>query len=414
MNIPPRSYDVFFSYNSEDHAAVQVVARALQDLGLTVFLDRWYLVPGRPWPQALEQILGSCRAVAVFLGPRGMGRWQQPEHYLALDRQTRAPKFVVVPVLLPGAEPALGFLSLNTWVDLRTGLDDALALGVLEAAVRGRSPGPDLQERVTATLATVCPYRGLREFREEDAPFFFGRNHYTAQLAKAVEQYPFVAVVGASGSGKSSAVRAGLVPRLRQSRGIVWDIVTLVPGDRPLHSLAAALVPLLEPELDEVARLAKIGELGGHLAEGRVVLRDVASRVLEKQRGTDRLLLLVDQWEELYMLCRDDLIRRRFIDQLLEATMAAPLIVVLTMRGDFFGYRRSPRPARPRRSLRPPPPPRRSRTAANARVNDSSDGASGQAGTGAVDYNGASTAGRWLHARPPKACCDASLPNLYM
>src|SRR5262245_47678362 len=105
MSMPPRSYDVFFSYNSQDHAAVQVVARALRDRGLTVFLDRWYLVPGRPWPQALEQTLGSCRAVAVFLGPHGMGRWQQPEHYLALDRQTRVPEFVVVPVLLPGADP---------------------------------------------------------------------------------------------------------------------------------------------------------------------------------------------------------------------------------------------------------------------------------------------------------------------
>jgi hypothetical protein len=102
----------------------------------------------------------SCRG--RLPGPRGMGRWQQPEHYLAIDRQTRAPEFVVVPVLLPGADPVLGFLSLNTWVDLRTGLDDALALGVLEAAVRGRPPGPDLQERVTATLATVCPSGKMR------------------------------------------------------------------------------------------------------------------------------------------------------------------------------------------------------------------------------------------------------------
>ena len=86
-----------------------------------VFLDRWYLAPGRPWPQALEEALHTCRAVAVFLGPAGMGPWQQREHYLALDRQAASATFPVIPVLLPGADPALGFLGLNTWVDLRDG-----------------------------------------------------------------------------------------------------------------------------------------------------------------------------------------------------------------------------------------------------------------------------------------------------
>lgn len=108
------AYDVFFSYNSQDHALVQAVAESLWQRGRSVFLDRWYLVPGRPWPQALEDVLGRCLATAIFLGPQGMGRWQQSEAYLALDRQTRNREFPVVPVLLPGADPALGFLSLNT------------------------------------------------------------------------------------------------------------------------------------------------------------------------------------------------------------------------------------------------------------------------------------------------------------
>ena len=344
MTDSARSYDVFFSYNSQDHTAVQAIARAMQERELTVYLDRWYLVPGRPWYEGLEQALGACRAVAVFLGPQGMGRWQQPEAYLSLDRQTRAADFAVVPVLLPGADPALGFLSLNTWVDLRHGLDDPVSIGVLEAAVRGQPPGPDLRHQVATTLATICPYRALRPFREEDAPFFFGRETFTDDLEAQVERQSLVAVVGSSGSGKSSVVQAGLVPRLRRARERVWDILAFHPDVRPFHSLAAALLPMLEPELDEVGRLVKIQDLAGYLADGRLALHDVVARVLEKQRGTDRLLLVADQWEELYTQCVDERTRHRFIDGLLEATAAAPLTAVLTVRGDFFDHALDYRP----------------------------------------------------------------------
>ncbi len=76
--------------------------------------------------------------------------------------------------------------------------------------------------------------------------------------------------------------------------------------DRPLHSLAAALLSLLEPELSEVNRLAEVGKLAGHIADSTVTLRDLGDRVLTRQPGTDRLLLFVDQWEESYTRCADD------------------------------------------------------------------------------------------------------------
>ena len=116
-------FDVFLSYNTLDHAAVERIARALKERELRVFLDRWELVPGRPWPEALEEHLSRCRSAAVVLGPAGMGPWQQRERSLALDRQAKDAAFSVTPVILPNADPALGFLSLNTWVDLRNGVD---------------------------------------------------------------------------------------------------------------------------------------------------------------------------------------------------------------------------------------------------------------------------------------------------
>jgi len=333
-------FDVFVSYNTLDHVGVERIARALRDRGLTVFLDRWELIPGRPWPEALEGHLSRCRCAAVVLGPSGMGPWQEREHYLALDRQARDKAFGYIPVILPEADPALGFLSSNTWVDLRGGVDDTESIDLLAAAIRGEPPSA-LLERARRAAAQVCPYRGLEVFREEDAPFFFGREAFAEDLSAAVATQSLVAVVGRSGSGKSSVVRAGLVPKLRRPDGDqVWEIVTLFPGTRPLQALSRALLPLLEPEMSEIDRLVEINKQAGHLAAGELGLDQVINRVLEKQPGTDRLLLVVDQWEELYTQATDEEDRRnvvRFIDALLDAAEAAPVTVVLTLRADFYG-----------------------------------------------------------------------------
>ncbi len=334
-------YDVFLSYHWRDHAQVEALAHRLREQKLTVFLDRWYLTPGQSWPKALETTLASCRAVAVCLGQGEMGPWQQREQYLALERQVAAERrgqtFPVIPVLLPGAEPPLGFLSQQSWVDFRARVDDPVLLTTLINAVHGQPPGPDALEAVRNTLATLCPYRGLLYFREEDAPFFFGREAAIAQLTSAVQQHSLVAVVGASGSGKSSVVRAGLVPELRKSRERVWEIVTMVPTDRPVHALAAVLMPFLEPDRSETDRLIETNRLAEAFLQGTVKLREVVDRVVAKQPGTDRLLLIADQWEELFTLCKDEVARRCFIDNILEATATTRLSAVLTLRGDFFG-----------------------------------------------------------------------------
>ncbi len=329
-------FDVFLSYHWRDHDRVEALAQGLRREGLQVFLDRWYLTPGLPWPQELEEILGQCGAVAVCVGPGEMGPWQQREAYQALARQAREPKFAVIPVLLPGAEPPLGFLGQNTWVDYRAG-DDPTLLALLTAAIRGEPPGPELQARVSQTLAALCPYRGLLYFREEDAPFFYGREAGIGQLVEAVARQSLIVVVGASGCGKSSLVRAGLLPSLRQSRETLWELITMVPGERPLQALAGGLLPLLEPAMTETDQLIEAGKLARAFQAGDVDLRDVTARVLAKQRGSQRLLLVVDQWEELFTLTTDETARQRFLDNILAATDTGSLTAVLTLRGDFFG-----------------------------------------------------------------------------
>src|SRR5262249_48009899 len=139
-----RLYDVFLSYHWRDHDRVEAIARALRERNLNVFLDRWYLHPGRPWPQELENVMRSCKAAAVCVGPGEMGPWQQREMNMALERQTKESDFPVIPVLLPSSDPVLGFLGQNTWIDFRTTPDDPNLIFILASAIGLIPPGHEV------------------------------------------------------------------------------------------------------------------------------------------------------------------------------------------------------------------------------------------------------------------------------
>jgi WD40 repeat protein/energy-coupling factor transporter ATP-binding protein EcfA2 len=189
-----------------------------------------------------------------------------------------------------------------------------------------------------------CPYRGLFTFREEDAPFFFGREAFTDRLVAAVEEKSLVGVIGPSGSGKSSVVFAGLLPHLRQafelrgSQGRAWLISVCRPGANPFYSLGTALMPQLEGDVSDTARLVGTQKMAVGLREGELTLQEVCEQVLEEREQYGRLLLVIDQFEELFTLCQDDKERRRFMDVLLEGIESgSPLRLVLTIRADFLG-----------------------------------------------------------------------------
>jgi len=231
---PPTAFDVFLSHNARDRDTVERIAERLQAAGLAPWLDKWSLVPGGAWQQELGAGLEASAACAVFVGPGDLGDWELQEASLALDRAAKERGFRVFPVLLPGVREPFDpnrlpyFLRARTWVDFRRGADDRRALQDLVHAVRGIPFGPE-----TAVVRTddICPYRGLEVFDLEHAEFYFGRDGELQRVLELLKSDRFLAVLGPSGSGKSSLVRAGLVPALL--RGVLggrWRSCVLRPG----------------------------------------------------------------------------------------------------------------------------------------------------------------------------------------
>ena len=154
-----------------------------------------------------------------------------------------------------------------------------------------------------AGATAVCPFKGLAPFDVADAEYYFGRERLVAEIVARLVGAGLLAVVGPSGSGKSSAVRAGLLPAL--ARGMLpgserWDRSVMRPGEHPLRTL---------------------------------------ERKLDGYNGEARLVLVVDQFEETFTVCEDGAERARFIDALVDLARGGerPVTVVIVLRADYYG-----------------------------------------------------------------------------
>ncbi|MFO7631903.1 MAG: ATP-binding protein, partial [Caldilinea sp.] len=182
-----------------------------------------------------------------------------------------------------------------------------------------------------------CPYQGLAAFGRDQHAFFFGRERLVREMVERLQRGErLLAVVGASGSGKSSVVLAGLLPALQHDIGVGgerWLVRTLTPGSQPLENLAAALRPETNaPEELPPEQAAKFLFAAEGLRRDPDYLVDLLA-----QKGGPPTLLVIDQFEELFTLCNDETARQVFVRQLL-ALVDAPGMrhaVILTMRTDF-------------------------------------------------------------------------------
>lgn len=189
----------------------------------------------------------------------------------------------------------------------------------------------------TPVLKGICPYKGLSyfDFNDEDPKYFYGRDALTNQLVEQVREKNFLAVVGASGSGKSSVVRAGLLYQLKLGERIFgsdrWSMYIFRPGEHPLQSLAEVF---LEPGPSAIDRAHQLRKAQALIDSGSVGLGQLIAAT-----QTSRVVLVVDQFEECFTACQDSVERQQFFECLLGAVHRPDnkLCLVLTMRADFFG-----------------------------------------------------------------------------
>lgn len=180
------------------------------------------------------------------------------------------------------------------------------------------------------------PYQGLQAFREQDASYFFGRDEVIQGLQQKIQDHHFVTVIGASGSGKSSLIFAGLVPELRKEEG--WIIASLRPKNNPFEQLALTLISFLYS--DKLKQAEKLKECAQKLKDETINLSQIAQLIMQDHPGK-RLLLIIDQFEELYTLNSDKALQCQFIDRLLQSAQPQGQLPDFTMltaiRADFMG-----------------------------------------------------------------------------
>ncbi len=353
-------YDAYLSYSSQDGPIVMELAQRLRQEGLALYLDEWELAPGKQFQPALSEALRDSKSCVVFLGRNGLAPWQKQEILVAIDRRTHDDAFRVIPVLLPGTErPRRGdvahleFLINVSWVEFLRTIDDEQAFRSLVWGITGTRPAG-----LASSYEGMRPYRGLEPFRFDDAQFFFGRENLTGWLVSALRRevmsargVRFLGVLGPSGSGKSSVVLAGLVPKL--NAGAIesserWPVAIVRPGDKPLKNLASGVVSSLQTPgtTPDPSITIKLIEVLREEQDAQVLHLFVQHALRDLPKDV-RLVVVIDQFEELFTYRPEDsTVRQQFekdrdtyLANLLNAA-ASPggrVAVVLTMRSDFLG-----------------------------------------------------------------------------
>jgi hypothetical protein len=223
---------------------------------------------------------------------------------LAMGNQSHASRDFGAPVL---------------WMRLRDGL--LFATGERKSEAEEEKEANPLLDEMGEV---ICPYQGLNAFTEETKKFFFGRVRKFEEIEQRLNQRSFVPVIGASGSGKSSVVLAGLIPRLKELGG--WDILPPIrPGDDPIAKLKTVFEPYFPKSKKELQNLNDCLNQESPNLQG----------LIEKLPGTGRFLLVVDQFEELFTLCSERDKQKQFIKLLSQVPPQSRLSAVITMRADF-------------------------------------------------------------------------------
>ena len=332
-------YDIYVSFGARDRKLVRPIVERLRKDGVRFYYDEWHLLPGQNWRDEAQKALDASPACVVFIGDE-LGTWQTQEvlGFVSERLAKSRGRFRVIPALLAGSEHSRlpEFLRDITSVDFNGDQDEAF--GHLLDAIRGVASSP-------APSADECPYKGLEFFDSKDARVFFGRESLTAEILDRLRVIlamrgarRTVGIVGPPGSGKSSVARAGLIDALRRGKlegSAQWPIVIFKPGLDPLESLTIALSTI--PELSLSQNPTRLGEMIRAMLLGKDALHLALRIALANSPSDRRVIVLVDQAEEVFTLCRDSARRDAFLENLAYATQveSGNTTVAFTARDDI-------------------------------------------------------------------------------
>jgi|GEM_PF-44886 len=325
---------LFISYSRVNLEIVQKLRQDLQYAGIDIWIDQVGLIPGTPdWDQALRDAVRGASAILLVASPDSR-RSLYVRDEIAIAKDSKKP---IYPLWVDGDNwidcVPLGLGSTQN-VDLR-GISYAKNLPSLIEALNGRPTDIEpVKEPPTETLPQVAnprnPYKGLKSFKTNDSQDFFGRAELTENLVSLIDensrQARFLAILGPSGSGKSSVMMAGVLPKLREEKPDLILLDTIVPGTDPLANLTITLARHLSEKTMHSIR----EDLDSHTTTGL--------DMLARQISDEAVVLYIDQFEELFTLVPDKTAQRHFIDLLVNATTNSDgvLFVLLSMRADFY------------------------------------------------------------------------------
>jgi formylglycine-generating enzyme required for sulfatase activity len=361
----------FLSYHSRDQTLAERLIAAVKgkDPTLSVFFAPTHLRAGGAWTAQLAEGIAKADAFILLIGEAGVGKWQAPEYYEALDRWAKAePPFRLIVVLLNGqTAPGLPFLRQLHWIVTPDPASEKDIARIFDAAT-GRGGRPSELWRYTS------PYRGLEAMEEKDSDYFFGRTRETIEALEAVQaQGRLPILIGNSGVGKSSLAQAGVLAALKRqgwpdktrawpavfNNSRQWSFLTLRPGGEPLKALVDCFLDAWQFDATDPKRVER--QRGWVEAlQGQATLSDLIEATERRRNELDQpkppaYFLYVDQSEELYARA-EERERRRFSELLARALSDPRLRVMMSMRSDFLGSLQTDAPLFKARQLIEVPP----------------------------------------------------------
>jgi len=326
---------VFISYSRKNQSFAERLARDLDDAGLDVWIDLRQIQAGEFWQREIFKGLQSAEFMVACISPDAINsEWVNREIQYAREQDKP-----IYPVMVERSlqylrnSETLKWLTEVQFINFEDRYEQAFP-ELLEALPGGRPLGA-FDSFDPASIPN--PFKGLEAFQQTDAALFFGREELVRRAVQRIRETRFLGVVGASGSGKSSLVRAGIIPQIRSGaipESDNWPIVIFTPGAHPIEAMARRLNPLLAEKVGASESLAMLMD---SLRATRQMLQIIDLTLLDMSDDA-RLVLVIDQFEEVFTRTSETE-RTQFLEviRIAATVVTSRAQFIITMRADFFG-----------------------------------------------------------------------------